>query len=160
MISVNPTKNPGSTQSFAKIAPGEWNVVYAPHITVLSSLAGGKFDPIIYDMRKNGTIISHARYNFPLLGEGWLSTSGTYGSEDEKNICRIDFDHAWIDVSDTPIKSFEKVPETWYKGIVDIIGQYAFINEFAVFPVSYLDQNTIVFDFELLGTRICARKIN
>ena len=38
------------------------------------------------------------------------------------------------------------------------MGKALFIEAFAVFPVSYLDDNLIVFDFELLGTRICARK--
>jgi len=160
MIPSNPTPKPGSVGSFEEIAPGTWKIVYAPHISAFSRLAGGKFDPVLYEMNRDGTIVSHAKYDFPLLGEGWLSVGGTYGSEDQDVKSRVDFDSAWIvPGGGEPVRSFEKAPREWYKDLVNSLGRGGFRKEFAVFPVSYLDEDTIVFDFELFGTRICARRV-
>lgn len=164
----NPTNCPGSTKSFAPIAVGTWRVIYAPHITTLSKilLGGGRFDPILYDMRSNGKIVSHVRYEIPIIGEsGWLSVSGTYGSEDEDKVCRVDFDEAWIkrnsdDDDDSPYPDINAVPPSLFKKIIQNLGRAGFIDSVSIFPVSYLDNDTIVFDFQLLGTRICARKIS
>lgn len=170
MISTNPTQNPGSITSFTPIAPGTWKIIYAPHISALSGLLGGQFDPVVYDMRSDGVIMSHAKYDFPILGQGWLSVSGTYGTQDDTKVCRVEFDKAWIIIQDNdrtnrasstdpiPVESFDEAPETWYKSLVNGLAGFGFRKEFAVFPVSYLDEDTMVFDFELLGTRICARK--
>jgi hypothetical protein len=58
-----------------------------------------------------------------------------------------------------PYKSLDEVPDSFVKNAINSIGKAMFIDAFAVFPVSFLDDDTIVFDFELLGTRICAKKI-
>jgi len=161
---TNPTKKPGSLSSFLPIAPGTWQIIYAPHISTLSKLAGGSFDPVLYKLQSkkdSQIIVSHAKYSFPILGEGWLSVSGTYGTEDGDGVCRVDFDRAWIGVgSENKFSSYEEAPEEWYKNIINSVGKLGFRKEFAAFPVSYLDQDTIVFDFELFGTRICAKKIS
>lgn len=34
--------NPGSTESFASVAPGVWRVVYAPHMTTIAGLFHGE----------------------------------------------------------------------------------------------------------------------
>ena len=34
--------DPGSSESFASVAPGTWRVVYAPHMTAMSGLLGGE----------------------------------------------------------------------------------------------------------------------
>jgi hypothetical protein len=34
--------NPGSTESFASVAPGVWRVVYAPHMTTIAGLFRGE----------------------------------------------------------------------------------------------------------------------
>lgn len=161
MIITNPTEQPGSLSSFESIAPGTWRIIYAPHISTLSGLLGGSFDPVLYEMKaEKMEIISHAKYSFPILGEGWLSVSGTYGTYDDDCVCRVDFDRAWIGIgSENRWTSFDQAPNVWYKGIINAFGQLGFRKEFAVFPVSYLDDDTIVFDFELFGTRICARKV-
>ena len=105
----------------------------------------------------------HARYNFPLFNlYGYLSVSGTFGSVND-NVCRVDFDEAWIRTCDDsfkvqPYESIDSVPDSISKTLIRNMGKALFIEAFAVFPVSYLDDNLIVFDFELLGTRICARK--
>ena len=160
----NPTASPGSTNSFAPFASGKWCIVYAPHIYTMAKLAGGSFDPVYYILKPNGTMTSHARYNFPLIGSGWLSVSGTYGSQDEDRVCRVDFDKAWIrlskeDPGTEPYNSLEAVPPSIWKDCTQALGKFFFIEAVSAFPVAYLDDDTIVFDFELLGTRICARKV-
>ena len=57
-----------------------------------------------------------------------------------------------------PYASIAEVPDSIAKTLIRNIGRALFIEAFAVFPVSYLNNELIVFDFELLGTRICARK--
>jgi len=169
-------ERPGSVESFAEVAPGTWSVVYAPHMTTMAGLAGGTFR-VQYDLRDDGTTTSHAQYNFPLFSlRGYLSVSGTYGSEDGEGVCRVDFDEAWVKQSaspngldhdsesrdedqDEPYNSIADVPDSAVKEAIRTIGRALFIKEFSVFPVSFLDDDLIVFDFELLGTRICARKL-
>ena len=149
-------QNPG--RDFQSVAPGRWRVCYAPHMTFMAGLFGGSFD-VQYDLGKDGTMTSHAKYDFPLLNLfGYLSVSGTYGSVDEE-ICRVDFDEAWIAMDqDAPFETVDDVPDSFSKSIIRKIGRLLFIEAWSVFPVSYLDDDLIVFDFELLGTRICARK--
>ena len=60
--------------------------------------------------------------------------------------------------NDEPYPKIESVPDSMLKSLIRTLGKAAFIEPFAVFPISFLDSETIVFDFELLGTRICARK--
>jgi hypothetical protein len=57
-----------------------------------------------------------------------------------------------------PVASIVQVPDSWSKRLVTTLGRAAFVPQVSVFPVAFLDDNLIVFDFELLGTRICARK--
>jgi len=132
-------------------------------MTIAAGLLKGEFK-VQYDLKDDGTIVSHARYNFPVFNLwGYLSVSGTYGSVND-NVCRVDFDEAWWrqfdddSFLDGPYPTIESVPESLSKNIVRQLGRALFIEPFAVFPVSYLDNEIIVFDFELLGTRICARK--
>lgn len=160
--------NPGLNTTFSRVAPGTWTVIYAPHIANGAKFFGGKFE-VQYILYDDGSITSHARYEFPIVGSGYLSVSGTYGSKDHIMVCRVDFDRAWItptvgdndDVSrpKEPFESLEDVPDSIWKRIINTIGKVMFIEQFAVFPISFLDEDTIVFDFELLGTRICARKV-
>ncbi len=165
LTNENPTNFPGSTISFSPLAVGTWRIIYAPHIFTMGSLLQGSFDPVYYIMKSNGEMTSHARYNFPIIGSGWLSVSGTYSSQDEKNLCRVDFTKAWvkwIDAKrndDEPYESLEMVPASLWKDGIQTLGNWFFIDAVSTFPVSYLDRDTIVFDFKLLGTRICARKV-
>jgi hypothetical protein len=170
----NVTPKPGSVVGFTPHAVGTWKIVYAPHIYTMGSLIGGSFSPVYYIMKPNGIMTSHAKYTFPFLGSGWLSVSGTYGSEDDDTVCRVDFDKAWVKIIDECddnenengdsvvgyFDSFEDVPDSVSKTIIQTLGQFGFVKSVSVFPVSYLDEDTIVFDFELLGTRICARKLD
>lgn len=160
LIKENPTYAPGSTASFTSLAVGTWRVVYAPHIVTVSSLFRGSFDPVYYIMKPNGEMTSHVRYHFPFIGRGWLSVSGTYSSQDEDKVCRVDFDKTWVTLKEEePFPSLDMVPSTPWKAAIQALGKLFFIEAVSIFPVSYLDKDTIVFDFELLGTRICARKV-
>jgi len=158
-------ENPGLVSIFSSVASGTWKVIYAPHIATIAGLGGGKFD-VQYTLFEDGTMTSHARYNFPVVGEGYLSVSGTYGSVDN-TVSRVDFDRAWIKPLlrknsgqiDEPYERLEDVPESTVKNIINNIGNAVFVDAFAIFPVSFLDDDTIVFDFELLGTRICAKRL-
>ena len=168
----NPTSQPGSSAKFQPLAAGRWSVLYAPHISTMSQLLGGGngFSPIYYDLQEDGTMVSHARFDvtLPFLQtSGWLSVSGTYGTQDNDRVCRVDFDKAWMKFNDNtsrdtanndPYACLEDVPPSWQKTAIQTLGQWLFIDSVSVFPVSYLDDDLIVFDFELLGTRICARK--
>lgn len=158
-------KDPGLVETFNYVSKGDWKVVYAPHMTTIAGLFGGKFD-VEYKLHSSYKMESHAKYDFPVVGKGFLSLSGTYGSVDE-NVCRVDFDKAWIkpfdssivDGNEEPYQSLDKVPDGPVKEVINAVGKALFIEQFSVFPISYLDDNLIVFDFPLLGTRICALKL-
>jgi hypothetical protein len=113
-------ENPGSASTFSKVASGTWKVIYAPHMTTFSSLLNGSFD-VSYTLSNTnsngnsnsnsnsnekmgtedgntstyGTITSHAKYQFPIVGTGYLSVSGTYGSVNDQ-VSRVEFKKAWI----------------------------------------------------------------
>uniref|UniRef100_A0A6U0ESK7 Plastid lipid-associated protein/fibrillin conserved domain-containing protein n=1 Tax=Helicotheca tamesis TaxID=374047 RepID=A0A6U0ESK7_9STRA len=160
--------NPGSIESFRQVATGTWKVVYAPHMTTMAKLGGGEFQ-VEYILRDDLTMDSHARYDFPLFKQrGYLSVSGTYGSVNDL-VCRVDFDQSWVkqlpvdeDIiveKDVPYQSITEVPDSASKQVITTIGKLFFLEQVSVFPISYLDDDLCVFDFELLGTRICARKV-
>ena len=79
-------------------------------------------------------------------------------------VCRVDFDEAWVrsfggESSDRgPYPDIASVPDSISKSLIRSVGRALFIESFAIFPVSYLDDELIVFEFELLGTRVCARR--
>lgn len=152
-------ENPGDWESMQPVSEGTWKVVYAPHMTIMVGIGGGSLD--VSYILSGDEMISHAVCEFPWLPNGKviLSVSGTFGSVSSQ-VCRVDFDRAWVTLDrDQPFATFENVPEDGSKSVVSALGQLFFIEQFSVFPVSFLDDNLIVFDFELLGTRICARKI-
>ena len=107
----------------------------------------------------------HQRYDFPVIGRGYLSTSGTYGSVNDA-VSQVRFHKVWFkplighkSTDDGPYCKFDDVPDSFMKSMINSIGQTFFVESVSVFPVSFLDDDLCVFDFELLGTRICARKI-
>ncbi len=168
-------EKPGSAETFlasggtAPVAAGTWKVVYAPHMTTAMDIFRGRFD-VTYDLFSDSRIISHAYYDFPIVGKGYLSVSGTYGSvanDSTDTYSCVDFDKAWIKAlpssasasTESPYDSLEAVPDSFLKTAINEIGKRAFIESVAVFPVSFLDDDTIVFEFEFLGTKICAHKV-
>ena len=153
-------QNPGAWESMQPVAAGTWKVVYAPHMTTMAALAGGGSFDVSYILNENGTMTSHAKLDFPWLPSTvMLSVSGTYGSVSDQ-VCRVDFDQAWVTMNeDVPYPNIESVPDSTTKSVIASVGRLLFLEQFSIFPISFLDDDLIVFDFELLGTRICARKI-
>ncbi|KAL3766499.1 hypothetical protein ACHAW5_001168 [Stephanodiscus triporus] len=122
-----------------------------------------------YELNEDSTMTSHARYSFPALNlYGYLSfyiiNWNRFTNEVNNVVCRVDFDEAWMrsfegDSFDRgPYPDVASVPDSISKSFIRNVGRALFIEPFAIFPVSYLDDDLIVFDFDLLGTRICARK--
>ena len=165
--------NPGSLESILPVAPGTWKVVYAPHMSTIRNLVagggkeggGGGMLDVTYILHKDQTIESHAKFaGFPLLpNKVHLSVSGTYDTVNDC-VCRVEWSDAWIRVvdeseQDESYPQISSVPDSAWKTVITRIGRLLFIRPFSVFPVSFLDHDLTVFDFELLGTRICARKV-
>ena len=80
-------------------------------------------------------------------------------------VCQVDFDEAWVRSFDGdesadrgPYPDIASVPDSISKSLIRSAGRALFIEPFAIFPVSYLDDELVVFEFELLGTRVCARR--
>jgi hypothetical protein len=166
IISGESLPNPASTKTFAIVAPGLWNVIYAPHMTSIAKFLNVADLSVQYILKDDGSIFSHARYSLPPLNiHGYLSVSGTYNSVNNY-ICRVNFNEAWIrsfydnqsSINSGPYPTIDNVPDSIIKSFIRNVGRLLFVESVAVFPVSYLDEEFIVFDFELLGTRICARK--
>merc|ERR1712238_282817 len=120
------------------------------------------------------------------VGKGYLSVSGTYrsvvssSSQNNKNkneySSKVNFDQAWMKPihndnvllgkqqqqegsTTNPYDTYEEVPSSWSKTLINAVGKRFFVDDVAIFPVQFLDADTIVFDFELLGTQICAHKV-
>lgn len=152
-------EQPGRWSNMQPVASGDWKVIYAPHMSTMARIAGGGSFDVTYSLNPDGTMSSHAdlRFNW-IKPRTILSVSGTYCSESDE-VCRVDFDQAWVTTgSEQPISSIEAVESSLSKEIINRLGQAAFIPQLSIFPISFLDNDLIVFDFELLGTRICARK--
>jgi len=179
LLSLLPPTAP-SERTSGPAPDGRWNVVYAPHMTTMARVAGGGEFRVEYLLNGDGTMESHARLEFPWMGLAgvecvYLSVSGTYGSVDD-TVCRVDFDKAWIKTisarttqpdttststtnDDGPYPFLDDVPDSLSKNVITTLGNLFFVDSVSVFPVSYWDTDLVVFDFELLGTRICARKV-
>ena len=161
-------QQPGKWDNMQKVAAGDWKVIYAPHMTTMAKLFGNGEFQVSYLLNDDGTMTSHARCEFPwLFGQSclYLSVSGTYGSQSDE-VCRVDFDRAWVkavpnnqkDAEDIPYTRIDDVPNSAWKESISRLGRLFFIKEVSVFPIAYMDDDLIVFDFDLLGTRICASK--
>ena len=160
---------PGQQDSMMKVSVGCWKVIYAPHMKLGEALLGGGNIDVQYILHPNGSIESHAKLcNFPWmpgLKSIYLSVSGIYGSVSD-DVCEIIWDEAWVriisesDTEDQPHAHISDVPDSIFKSIITNAGKRLFIKPFSVFPISFLSEDLIVFDFEILGTRICARKIH
>ena len=149
------------------IAPGVWKVVYAPHMTTIAKLAGNTQLDVQYIMHDDQSIESHAKFsNVPFLNAMiYLSVSGTYSTVSD-TVCSVNWTDAWVklirdhDDDDAPYAQITDVPDSIVKTIITNLARLLFIQPFSVFPVSFLSHDLTVFDFALLGTRICARKVS
>ena len=153
LCALNPTPRPGSAAAIAPVAPGRWRVAFAPHIAKLSSLAGTRFDPILYNLARDGSIVSNVRYSTLGGFKGWLSTSGSFGSRDDATSF-VEWDDAWWQPGDAEAPGGPD--EGFAAPVVSALGRLGFVNAFANFPVRYLDADLCVFVFPLSNTRIVA----
>lgn len=157
---------PARETTMRAVAPGTWKVVYAPHMAFGKRLFGLDGLDVSYSMRQDGTCTSHALLSGLLHDKSTiaLSASGTYSSVSD-TVCRIEWEEAWVrvgpnDDDDKQIyfPTIEDVPDSIQKEVIRRVGRLLFIRPFSVFPVSFLNNEWIVFEFDLLGTRIVARK--
>eukprot|EP00877_Chromochloris_zofingiensis_P007624 jgi/Chrzof1/3114/Cz12g12150.t1 len=140
-------------------------VFHAPHIARMSSALGTRFDPIRY-VFSSGKLISNVRYSNPLLGSGWLSAAGSLSSGGDDKVC-IQFDEFWFDLGAdnlrpelTPADQGLQPPmPAWADQMIGVLGRAAFLPQFAVFPVLYLDDQLAVFSFPPLKSNIAVRKV-
>ena len=76
-------------------------------------------------------------------------------------VCRVKWDNIWWNVAsddnDTPAL-LSDVSRHILPDLIQRVGTRGFIEDFSKFPVSYLDEDTCVFEFSTLGTRICAAR--
>lgn len=157
------TRNPGALASMLAIGPGTWKVVYAPHLTTIAKLAGNLQLDVQYILHDDQSIESHAKFSsVPFIATLYLSVGGAYSSVSD-TVCSVKWMNAWIKIisqgdEDAPYSQIDDVPESLIKSAITNIGRLLFIEPFSVFPVSFLSRDITVFDFQFLGTRICARK--
>jgi hypothetical protein len=163
LITMNPTLQPGNESNFKKYAKGLWRVSYAPHIRTLEKVLFTSFD--VFYALDNASLESYVKFKTRLFGidlfQGHLCASGTYGSLNE-NETTITWDQVWCDFNtfeQGPSKSNE-ISIHFLPQIVQPLGKLAFIKSVSKFPVFYLDNSLIVFEFSLLGTKIVAYKVN
>mmetsp|Transcript_3440 Transcript_3440/g.4571 ORF Transcript_3440/g.4571 Transcript_3440/m.4571 type:complete len:233 (-) Transcript_3440:211-909(-) len=134
---------------------GTWQVVHAPHLAFLSNLALSKLRPVQYYLTKDMKMSSSVRYNSFIFGYGWLSTAGYYNiSPGNKNV-NIIWDKVWWNPEylerPTP-------PEDGFlPGLIQTLGIVGFSEPLSVFPVAYVDESIVTFNF--LGVKITATKV-
>ncbi|KAJ1457029.1 hypothetical protein M885DRAFT_516075 [Pelagophyceae sp. CCMP2097] len=160
LAELNPTPQPGAAAGFGAFAQGNWRVAHAPHIAKISKLALTSFPTIEYQLgpcgEAGGAITAHVQYDSKLVGTGWLSTRGTYGSKGD-DVSFISWDEAWWNPgADSPTAS---ASEGFLSPVVSFLGNLGFVDEFARFPVSFLDEDLVVFTFPLSNTRIAAVRV-
>ena len=167
LIDVNPTTTPCDKTSLIKFSTGRWQICYAPHIRVLEKILLTSFD-VFYDFdisrdsssRDSFGLTSNVYYNSKLFGSGWLNTQGKVTSVSD-TICQINWENIWWDVNSQIMKAsaLTDVKKHILPELIQAIGTKGFIEGVSKFPVVYLDENFVVFEFSLFGTRICARRI-
>ena len=160
---LNPTQRPGADESYAKYAKGLWRVSYAPHIQAIERLSGTRFD--VYYALEDGLMESYVRFESRLLGKafarGHLCASGSYGSlsDDETSIT---WKRVWCDLNKFALgpSTADEINKHLSPKFVQTLGILAFVQSVSRFPVFYLDNDVVMFEFSLLGTKIVAAKVN
>lgn len=140
---------------------GTWQIVFAPHIRILSLLLQTRFD-VYYLFQPGNKMLSNVKYSSRLFGTGHLSTFGSYSLETQAGtqpVTKITWDRIWWDVLDEAPSLEEEVDKHVLPGVIQAVGKAAFVEGVSVFPVQFLDDDLCVFLFQLLGTRICAKRI-
>ncbi|KAL6763486.1 hypothetical protein V8C86DRAFT_2496193 [Haematococcus lacustris] len=153
----------------ASAAPwqGTWKVFWAPHISSMSSsMMGAVFEPILYKVSGDGSLVSNVRYQAPIVNAGWLSASGSMRPKFDAAV-EVNFDKFWVDLGPDKLRpslSGSAAAKRMLGLDVDVdavissIGRAAFFPQFAVFPVHYLDNELAIFEFTPLKSRIAIVK--
>eukprot|EP00983_Pelagomonas_calceolata_P076768 1153558-Pelagomonas_calceolata.AAC.1 len=141
-------------------------VFHAPHISNMSRyLFNTKFEPIIYRLGPNNSIISNVKFSSS-LGNGWLSAAGTIHCIYDASV-ELRFERFWVDLGeglreDVVTQGSQKGSgyiATAVDQVIGSIGRAAFFPQFAVFPIHYLDDELTVFEFTPLSSKISARRV-
>lgn len=160
---LNPTQRPGADESYAKYANGLWRVSYAPHIQTFERVSGTMFD--VYYALEDGAMESYVRFESKFLGNavalGHLCASGSYGSLSDSETS-ITWRRVWCDLNSfaSGPSAADELSKHVSPKIVQSLGILVFIESVSRFPVFYLDNDLVMFEFSLLGTKIIAAKIN
>jgi hypothetical protein len=137
-----------------KQTKGLWQVIYAPHVSTLSRLSLTNFE-INYLFQGDNNLLSNVKYTSKIFGNGWLNARGKVYMEG--NVCKIRWEKIWWEINTTNPSQDDDTERHTFASIIQAIGKLAFVEDFSVFPVQYLDNDMTVFLFPLFGTRICAR---
>jgi hypothetical protein len=169
VVDGNPTVKPCDRAVLEKFSKGKWQVCHAPHISTLQKVLGTSFI-VSYDFgdekmagskdKWNGALTSNVFYESIIFGSGWLSTAGRVESiTDDK--CRIIWDDIWWDFNSqqTGPSAVRATGEHVLPKLISWIGKRSFVEGVSIFPVRYLDEDLCVFEFQLFGTKICAKKV-
>jgi len=155
----------GAGAESLRVGEGTWEVFYAPHIRSLSRwLFGTEFAPLRYRLWKDDggvyRLTSHARYHGPILGDGWLSASGTIRVGEQDSELLLHFDQFWVDgPGESPRAELPGGGGSAQDQSVSALGRLGFVPPLARFPVRYLDPDLSVFRFPPLRSDIAIRRV-
>ena len=157
-VTSNPTATPCAPAVFKEFAQGKWRVCYAPHIRILEKVTLTSYD-VYYEFPTPDTMVSYVRYQSPLFRSGWLNTAGRVESVSD-NVCRVVWEQIWWDwneESEGPSKASETEKHVLPR-LIQALGEKGFAEGVSRFPVLFLDSDLCVFQFQLIGTKICATR--
>jgi hypothetical protein len=162
-----------------KTVAGTWKVIHAPHIVWLSNvllLGTTKFGPIEYHLTVNQQITSCVKYTtttttIPFWNRrhsqssgGWLCTSGYYTNDSDdcdtttndnsNTVVRIVWDMVWWNTE--PYERPTPPNEGSFPNSIQGLGTLGFVEPLSFFPVLYVDEQFVVFQF--FGLTITAMK--
>jgi len=152
LVGLSQTNTPITSQDWS----GRWHVVYAPHIRTLSNMFSANFD-VEYVIDGERAMTSNVKYTHPLLGSGWLSSSGSVGSSDAQTSV-VNFDSFWVDPVDTAQPDLKPDLSRGWRRWVNDAGKVGFISDISRFPVLYFKGDVCIFKFPALNVLIATRR--
>lgn len=139
---------------------GKWNVVWAPHINTLQMLTFTSFDvSYSFSSTVENALVSNVVYSSPIFGSGHLNTEGSIRLNKDNTECYIVWDKIWWDFEQNGPTTSSDTSKHVLPDLIQKVGKAAFVEGVSRFPIQYVDDDTCVFLFTALGTRICARKV-
>mmetsp|Transcript_19062 Transcript_19062/g.36417 ORF Transcript_19062/g.36417 Transcript_19062/m.36417 type:complete len:263 (+) Transcript_19062:79-867(+) len=149
---------------------GVWEVFYMPHIRTIAEPLGLSFCPLRYTITEDGQIVSDVRYKVPVVGQGWLSSSGTVRLQNEDDI-ELRFDKFWIGGADVDQTKPRPNPEaeassvqarSTVDNLINVVGNAAFLEDLGSFPVLFFsdEADICIFKFPPLNSAIAAYRVS